>query len=189
MNEHSLACSEVWGGNQDVLSAVSMPGLDAYVLSKPHAGDAAGGDIHYLSSCATGRIGRVLIADVAGHGEQVASLALKLRGILRKNVNYVDQSRFMRQMNREFAAALLARVRAYAQSDLDDDATIMLLKLNTIPPVRGSLAKGLETTARLAKEFARPSSHEPALHGQKCERTICWGRTSIGLTRSDEVTK
>ena len=155
MNEHSLACSEVWGGNQDVLSAVSMPGLDAYVLSKPHAGDAAGGDIHYLSSCATGRIGRVLIADVAGHGEQVASLALKLRGILRKNVNYVDQSRFMRPMNREFAAALLARVRAYAQSDLDDDATIMLLKLNTIPPVQGSIAKGLESTARLAKEFAQ----------------------------------
>jgi hypothetical protein len=99
----------------------------------------------------------VLIADVAGHGEQVASLALKLRGILRKNVNYVDQSRFMRQMNREFAAALLARVRAYAQSDLDDDATLMLLKLNMVPPVQGSIAKGLETTARLAEEFARPS--------------------------------
>jgi hypothetical protein len=55
----------------------------------------------------------------------------------------------------ELAATLLARVRAYAQSDLDDDATIMLLKLNTIPPVRGSIAKGLETTARLAKEFAQ----------------------------------
>lgn len=288
MDGHSLACSEVWGGNDEVLRAVSMPGLDAYVLSKPHAGDAAGGDIHYLSSCATGRIGRVLIADVAGHGEQVAELAIKLRAILRKNVNYVDQSRVMREMNREFVAeqqrgsglarfataivatfwgptgeldltiaghpppllyrsatrtwsvlaataqmsddadvplgildtstytrqqvrlqrddllvlytdalveapasvqaahgdtrrmlgtsgllelareldvsdaaavttSLLARVRAFAGlkdgGELDDDATLMVLKLNAIPPVRGSLATGLATTGRLLKEF------------------------------------
>ena len=283
MDGHSLACSEVWGGNDEVLRAVSMPGLDAYVLSKPHAGDAAGGDIHYLSSCATGRIGRVLIADVAGHGEQVAGLALKLRAILRKNVNYVDQSRVMREMNREFVAeqqrgsglarfataivatfwgptgeldltiaghpppllyrsatrtwsvlaatapvnddadvplgildtstytrqqvrlqrddllvlytdalveaspnarrssdrremlgtsgllalareldvsdaaavttSLLDRVRAFAGGELDDDATLMVLKLNAIPPVRGSFATGLATTGRLVKKF------------------------------------
>ena len=277
MDTHSLACSEVWGGNDDVLRAVSMPGLDAHVLSKPHAGDVAGGDMHYLSSCATGRIGRVLIADVAGHGEQVASLAVKLRAILRNNVNHVDQSRVMQQMNREFAAAqkggaglarfataivgtfwgptgeldltiaghplplwyraatrswelveadvedsaeanvplgildastytrqrvklaqgdllvlytdalmeatskagttsgtrgllamaqqldgrdvgkvtttLMERVRAFAGGELDDDATIMVLTRNSIPTAKGSLATGLATTARLAKDL------------------------------------
>jgi phosphoserine phosphatase RsbU/P len=276
METHSLACSEVWGGNDEVLRAVSMPGLDAYVLSKPYAGGNAGGDVHYLSSCATGRIGRVLIADVAGHGEQVAALAIKLRAILRKNVNYVDQSRVMAEMNREFAAAqrggsglarfataivatfwgptgeldltiaghpppmlyraatdawelvearssddattdvplgildastytrqrvglrrgdllvlytdalmeassggtalgtrglldiargvdvgdakgvtsaLLQGVRQKAGSELDDDATVMVLQLNAIPPVQGSLARGLATSGRLIKEF------------------------------------
>lgn len=101
---HHLQCSEVWGGNDEVERAVSMPGLDAWVLSKPHAGDAAGGDIHYLSSCATGRIGRVLIADVAGHGEQVAKIAVRLRNLMRQYVNYVDQTKLMGEINREFAA-------------------------------------------------------------------------------------
>jgi hypothetical protein len=101
---HTLQCSEVWGGNDEVERAVSMPGLDAWVLSKPHAGDAAGGDIHYLSSCATGRIGRILIADVAGHGEQVAKLAVRLRNLMRRYVNYVDQTKLMAEINREFGA-------------------------------------------------------------------------------------
>lgn len=101
---HHLQCSEVWGGNDEVERAVSMPGLDAWVLSKPHAGDAAGGDIHYLSSCATGRIGRVLIADVAGHGEQVAKVAVRLRNLMRQYVNYVDQTKLMGEVNREFSA-------------------------------------------------------------------------------------
>lgn len=99
---HMLQCSEVWGSNDEVERAVSMPGLDAWVLSKPHEGNAAGGDIHYLSSCATGRIGRVLIADVAGHGEKVATLAVRLRNLMRRYVNYVDQSTLVEQINSEF---------------------------------------------------------------------------------------
>ncbi len=99
---HILQCSEVWGGNDDVERAVSMPGLDAWVLSKPYEDDAAGGDIHYLSSCATGRIGRVLIADVAGHGEKVATLAVRLRNLMRRYVNYVDQTTLVEQINNEF---------------------------------------------------------------------------------------
>lgn len=98
-----LQCSEVWGSNDEVERAVSMPGLDAWVLSKPHEGDIAGGDIHYLSSCATGRIGRVLIADVAGHGEKVATLAVRLRNLMRRYVNYVDQTTLVEQINNEFS--------------------------------------------------------------------------------------
>ncbi len=101
---HTMQCSEVWGGNDEVDRAVMMPGLDARVVSRPAAGDAAGGDIHYLSSCATGRITRVLVADVTGHGERVAALAGRLRGLMRRYVNFVDQSRLVAAINREFAA-------------------------------------------------------------------------------------
>jgi len=102
--EHIMQCSEVWGGNDEVDRAVTMPGLDAWVMSRPSDGEAAGGDIHYLSSCATGRITRILVADVAGHGAAVAALAVRLRTLMRRYVNYVDQTRLMAMVNREFAA-------------------------------------------------------------------------------------
>ncbi len=99
-----MQCSEVWGGNDKVDRAVSMPGLNAWVLSRPTAGESLGGDIHYVSSCATGRITRILVADVAGHGQAVAELALRLRAIMRRYVNFVDQTRVVERINKEFAA-------------------------------------------------------------------------------------
>ncbi len=100
---HVLQCSEVWGGNDNVDRAVTMMGLDAWVLSRPHAGDDQGGDIHYLSSCATGRIARLLLADVSGHGQVVADLARRLRDLMRRYMNYVDQGKLVTGLNSEFA--------------------------------------------------------------------------------------
>ncbi|MCC6969875.1 MAG: serine/threonine-protein phosphatase [Phycisphaerales bacterium] len=99
---HTLQCMEVWGGNDAVQSAVKMPGLDAWVYSRPHKGEASGGDVHYLSSCATGRITRLLIADVSGHGLGVSEIAIRLRDLMRQFVNYLDQTRFVESLNREF---------------------------------------------------------------------------------------
>lgn len=98
-----LQCSEVWGGNDSVDRAVTMMGLDAWVLSRPHAGDDQGGDIHYLSSCATGRIARMLIADVSGHGQIVADLARRLRDLMRRYMNFVDQGKLVAGLNSEFS--------------------------------------------------------------------------------------
>lgn len=98
-----MQCMEVWGGNGVSDNGVTMPGIDAWVLSRPYKGDAQGGDIHYVSSCGTGRISRILVADVAGHGEHVAGLAVMLRNLMRRYVNFVDQTRFVEMMNREFA--------------------------------------------------------------------------------------
>lgn len=99
---HTLQCMEVWGGNDAVQRAVNMPGLDAWVFSRPYQGDAAGGDVHYLSSCATGRITRLLVADVSGHGQRVAEIAVRLRSLMRQFVNFLDQTRFVESLNREF---------------------------------------------------------------------------------------
>jgi phosphoserine phosphatase RsbU/P len=62
-----------------------------------------GGDVYYVSSCASGRITRLLLADVSGHGAAVTGLATGLRDLMRKHVNFVKQSRFVERMNREFA--------------------------------------------------------------------------------------
>jgi hypothetical protein len=99
---HTLQCFEVWGGNTAVRHAVGVPGLDAWVLSRPHAGEESGGDIHYLSSCATGRIGRVLLADVSGHGHRASAIAVSLRGLMRRFVNYVDHTKLVSTLNSEF---------------------------------------------------------------------------------------
>jgi hypothetical protein len=101
---HLLQCMEIWGGNQATVSAITLSGLDAWVSSRPHEGGAGGGDIHYVSSCATGRINRLLLADVSGHGERVASIARQLRDLMRRFVNHLDQNAFVRSLNREFGA-------------------------------------------------------------------------------------
>lgn len=95
---------EVWGGNQAIDTGLSIPGLDVRVFSRPfgdHAG--GGGDVHYISQCGTGRIGRFLVADVSGHGAAVAEVAGSLRGLMRRFVNYVDQSSFVARINQEFS--------------------------------------------------------------------------------------
>jgi len=101
---HLMPCMEVWGGNQAIDNGVAMPGLDAWVYSRPYQGDASGGDVHYVSSCGTGRIARVLVADVSGHGAGVGEIALNLRSLMRRYVNYLDQTRFVESVNREFAS-------------------------------------------------------------------------------------
>jgi len=100
----TMQCMEVWGGNGLVDSGVSMAGLDAWVFSRPYGQSATGGDVHYVSSCATGRITRLLVADVSGHGAEVADIAANLRRLMRRFINYIDQNAFVREMNGQFSA-------------------------------------------------------------------------------------
>lgn len=98
-----MQCMEVWGGNHAVDTGVIMAGLDAWLFSRPHGDGVAGGDIHYVSSCAAGMITRLLVADVAGHGQGVSDVAANLRKLMRRYINYHDQTQFIREMDREFA--------------------------------------------------------------------------------------
>lgn len=107
-----MQCMEVWGGSQFTSRGVEFGGLDAWVYSKPFGQAHAGGDIYYASSCATGRISRLLLADVAGHGQTVAATAADLRTLMRRFVNRLDQTEFVRLLNQQFAA--LPRTGAFA---------------------------------------------------------------------------
>jgi phosphoserine phosphatase RsbU/P len=98
-----MQCMEVWGGNQFTTQCVQLSGLDAWVYSKPHGEASSGGDVYYASSCATGRITRLLLADVAGHGNAVASTAADLRTLMRRFVNRLDQTEFVRLLNQKFS--------------------------------------------------------------------------------------
>jgi sigma-B regulation protein RsbU (phosphoserine phosphatase) len=107
-----MQCMEVWGGSQLTSRCVEFGGLDAWVYSKPFGKAHAGGDVYYASSCATGRITRLLLADVAGHGQTVAATAADLRTLMRRFVNRLDQTEFVRLLNQQFA--VLPRTGAFA---------------------------------------------------------------------------
>jgi phosphoserine phosphatase RsbU/P len=99
-----MTCMEVWGGSQLTARGVEMGGLEAWVYSKPYGQAQRGGDVYYASSCATGRIARLLLADVSGHGHSVATTAADLRTLMRRFVNRLDQREFVQLLNQQFAA-------------------------------------------------------------------------------------
>ncbi len=100
---HALQCMEIWGSNETVHSAVSVSGIDAWIYSEPFEGGAVGGDVHYISMCGGGKISRFVVADVSGHGVTVGDVASRLRALMRKYINKLDQTRFARALNREFS--------------------------------------------------------------------------------------
>lgn len=97
-----MQCMEVWGGNRAVARSFQAAGLRIWMYSRPFGQALGGGDVYYLSSCASGRITRMLLADVCGHGEIASHLAMELRDLMRRNVNYIKQTRFVREMNQQF---------------------------------------------------------------------------------------
>jgi phosphoserine phosphatase RsbU/P len=107
-----MTCMEVWGDSQLTARGLEMGGLDAWVYSKPFRQAQRGGDVYYASSCATGRISRLLLADVSGHGTSVAATAADLRTLMRRFVNRLDQKEFVRLLNQQFVA--LSRAGCFA---------------------------------------------------------------------------
>ena len=97
-----LRCTEIRGGNEHADFEVTAPGLDVFVYARPFEDETDGGDLHFLSSCASGRITRLFLTDVSGHGNAVADLARDLRTLLRRNMNFIDQSRFVEQVSDRF---------------------------------------------------------------------------------------
>ena len=95
--EHrELSCMEIWGGTKRTDELISVPGIDAWVSSEPYRDQAYGGDIHYVSSCGQGMVTRFSVVDVAGHGAEVGPLAHRMRRLMRKHINKLDQTRFAR---------------------------------------------------------------------------------------------
>ena len=107
---HRLACLELRGGNGPEPYAAELPGLTAWISSNLIRPSARGGDLHYLSVCSQGSIARVVLADVAGHGDVVSAAAMRLRDALREHVDHWDQSALIRQLNDSFLNTAQRRV-------------------------------------------------------------------------------
>ena len=99
-----MKCMQVWGGNTGADTAVSTTGLDVWLYCKPYGDGVDGGDIYSLSSCSSGRITRLALADVRGHGETVLALAGSLRRLMRRHIDHINQDSLVGAINQEFAA-------------------------------------------------------------------------------------
>src|SRR5260370_29239343 len=64
-----IACQEVRGGNLRAAYEAELPGLTGWISCQPVAPSPGGGDVYYMSACGKGAMARVVLADVAGHGE------------------------------------------------------------------------------------------------------------------------
>ena len=134
---HRLACLELRGGNHLAAYSTELPGLAGWVSCHPLRPSRQGGDLYYLSACSKGVIARVVLADVAGHGEMVSSAAVRLHDALRQHVDDWDQSALIRQLNddflkgaerAQFATALLA-------SFCSDSGELLFTNAGHMPPL------------------------------------------------------
>lgn len=98
-----LQCMTVWGGNSPTSQAFDVSGLRIWVHSRVHGDADHGGDIYYVTSCASGRVTRLLVADVSGHGPAVSGTAAHLRETMASNVNRIKQENIVCAVNREFS--------------------------------------------------------------------------------------
>jgi sigma-B regulation protein RsbU (phosphoserine phosphatase) len=97
-----LACFELWGGNSKVTHPIELPGLQGWISSTPFGQATGGGDVHYVSVCSKGRVSRIALADVAGHGASASAVAEHLRRVLQLHTDNWDQSALMRELNDAF---------------------------------------------------------------------------------------
>ena len=99
----AMDCMEIQGGTGSFENYFSRPGLDIWLCSQSQSTISAGGsDIYLLSSCASGRITRILLADVCSYGSGFVDTAGELRQMMKANINSIRQSRLVRQLSTHF---------------------------------------------------------------------------------------
>lgn len=97
------SCMEITGGRKSEDVQYEMPGLRMRVFSKQsEMGLEGGGEIHFISSCASGRITRILIADICGSESLFRQFSCQIRDGLLKSINSIWQDRVVDQMEKQF---------------------------------------------------------------------------------------
>ena len=145
IESHVLQCMEIWNGNQFVENKITATGLRAWIYSQPYEGESRGGDVHYLSLCVGGIITRLVLADVAGHGELVAATSQALRNLLRRFMNVKRQDRLVAELNREFTQNEVDGrfATAIVATYLSNKRKLLLTNAGHPRPLRYSQATGL----------------------------------------------
>jgi sigma-B regulation protein RsbU (phosphoserine phosphatase) len=134
---HRLACLELRGGNHLAAYSVEAPGLAGWVWCQPLRPSPRGGDLYYLSACSHGVVARIVLADVAGHGEVVSSAAGRLHDALLQHIDEWDQSTLIRQLNDNFlkGAQRTQFATAFLGSFYSDSGELLFTNAGHMPPL------------------------------------------------------
>ena len=116
---------------------VDLPGLSAWISCRPLMPAIEGGDLHYLTVCGEGAISRVVLADVAGHGDIVSGVAERLRQGLRKHVNTWDQTELLQELNDSFAAGAdgVQYATAFVLGHYVESGEVLFTNAGHVPPL------------------------------------------------------
>ncbi len=96
-------CLELSGGRLSYDANYAMPGLAMQIYSRQSDRCmAGGGEVHYISSCASGRITRMLLADICGSEDTYRRLSCQLRDGLIRNINSIWQSKVVDDVSNQF---------------------------------------------------------------------------------------
>ncbi|QDT09752.1 SpoIIE family protein phosphatase [Planctomycetes bacterium K23_9] len=96
-------CHEVVGGRRTYQASYDMPGLSTQIYSR-HCDKCldGGGELHFLSSCASGRITRIMLADIVGSSEVFKQLSCEMRHGLIRSINSIWQNRVVANVAEQF---------------------------------------------------------------------------------------
>jgi sigma-B regulation protein RsbU (phosphoserine phosphatase) len=132
-----LSCLEVRGGNDLASYAAELPGLTGWVSCQPIRQAQSGGDVYYMSACSQGVLARVVLADVAGHGEAAGAAAARLREALHNHVEHWDQSRLIRHLNEDFltGASSAQFATAFLASYYSESGELLFTNAGHVPPL------------------------------------------------------
>lgn len=98
----SINCMEIRGGSGPTSDYFPRPGLNIWLSSQSGTCTATGGsDLYLVSSCASGRITRILLADVCSYGSEFTATAGDLQAMMKKYINTIRQTRFVREINEQ----------------------------------------------------------------------------------------
>ena len=98
----SLRCAEIFGGNGQSERNLSLPGMHVQLRAVTHANHPGGGDLHYLTTCGHAMMSRITLADIAGHGCQVAATANRLKKLIANHIEDDNQQHFAAALNARF---------------------------------------------------------------------------------------
>jgi sigma-B regulation protein RsbU (phosphoserine phosphatase) len=94
-----LRCAEILGGIESREAVVASAGMRAALYSQAVDG-GRGGDVYYFSLCNADFLTRVLIADVAGHGEQVSAMSQYIYDALIDHIDDTEEGAMLAALNR-----------------------------------------------------------------------------------------
>lgn len=96
---NKINCGNVWIGNKNADFPFETKGVTGHIYSQSSEGDR-GGDIYYVSVCDGDIMTRILIGDVAGHGDSISNISENIYQTLVQMKNNFSNSEFLKELNR-----------------------------------------------------------------------------------------